>query len=371
MRKASTLLLICIIPFFCTLFSCSEKKAEEPEKDNFDRQAMLTNWADNIIIPAYEAYVVTTADLVAAKDAFVNEPSETKLQTLKATWLSAYTAWQKVSMFEIGKAEELTLRDYTNIFPTNAAEIDANLQSGTWNLALPSTRVQQGFPALDYLLHGLAATEAETTTLFSTNENHRNYLSDVTDRIHSLADQVLKDWKGGYREAFIAESGSSANSSVNKLVNDYLFYYEKFLRAGKIGIPAGVFSNQPLSDNVEAFYNKDVSKSLFITSLQASYDFFLGKHFSGGSTGESLKSYLDFLNTITNGESLSKEISSKFENALSKGNLLGDNLYQEVETNNQAMLATYDALQEIVILMKVDMFQALNIKVDYVDADGD
>lgn len=35
------------------------------------------------------------------------------------------------------------------------------------------------------------------------------------------------------------------------------------------------------------------------------------------------------------------------------------------------MLQTYDELQKNVILMKVDMLQALNINVDYVDADGD
>jgi hypothetical protein len=35
------------------------------------------------------------------------------------------------------------------------------------------------------------------------------------------------------------------------------------------------------------------------------------------------------------------------------------------------MLQTYDELQKNVILLKVDMLQALNINVDYVDADGD
>ena len=35
------------------------------------------------------------------------------------------------------------------------------------------------------------------------------------------------------------------------------------------------------------------------------------------------------------------------------------------------MLQTYDELQKNVVNMKVDMLQALNIRVDYVDADGD
>jgi hypothetical protein len=35
------------------------------------------------------------------------------------------------------------------------------------------------------------------------------------------------------------------------------------------------------------------------------------------------------------------------------------------------MTLTYDVLQKVVILLKVDMLQAFNINVDYVDADGD
>ena len=35
------------------------------------------------------------------------------------------------------------------------------------------------------------------------------------------------------------------------------------------------------------------------------------------------------------------------------------------------MLNTYNELQRNVILMKVDMLQAMDISVDYVDADGD
>ena len=35
------------------------------------------------------------------------------------------------------------------------------------------------------------------------------------------------------------------------------------------------------------------------------------------------------------------------------------------------MLAAYDAIQQNVVYLKLDMMQALNITVDYVDSDGD
>ena len=48
-----------------------------------------------------------------------------------------------------------------------------------------------------------------------------------------------------------------------------------------------------------------------------------------------------------------------------------DNLVEQVETNNTEMLQAFDQLQKNVILLKVDMMQALSISVDYVDSDGD
>lgn len=354
------------------LFSCSNNEDEAVSlNDTFNRETMLTNWADNIIIPSYEAYVASVENLVSAKNAFIAEPTASNFTQLDNAWLASYTAWQKVSMFEIGKAEESTLRDFVNIFPTSATEIEENIQSASYNLELPSTRDQQGFPALDYLLHGIANGSTETVQVFAQSSKHQQYLSDVVDRINALSSEVLNDWKNGYRESFIANSGSEASSSVNKLVNDYMFYYEKALRAGKIGIPAGVFSNQPLSDRVEGLYKEEVSKVLFQTALNASIDFFQGNHFNGSGSGESLNSYLDFVEAITEGESLSSMIENQFNTAKTKGNSLNDNFRLEIENNNQMMLETYDALQANVILMKVDMFQALNVRVDYVDADGD
>jgi hypothetical protein len=155
------------------------------------------------------------------------------------------------------------------------------------------------------------------------------------------------------------------------MVNDYIFYYEKALRAGKIGIPAGVFSGSPLSDRVEAFYSRDFSKELFMEALDAVQNFFNGTHFGTEQNGESLRSYLEFLETTKNGESLAVLINSQFENARQEAESLNANFAAQVETNNTQMLTTYDQLQQNVVFLKVDMLQALNISVDYVDADGD
>ncbi|MCE7993312.1 MAG: imelysin family protein [Roseivirga sp.] len=374
MKNLKTRSLFALTLILALSFSCGSDGDDGPETDNFDRSAMLANWADNIIIPAYQAYSGQLANLKTSTTNFITTPDQTSLEDLRAQWLSAYRAWQSVSMFEIGKAETLTLRNFTNIFPADASEIDGSINSGSYNLTLPSTNDEQGFPALDYLINGLGASDADIIAKYTDTLNgqaHRTYLSDLVDRLQNLTSQVLDDWTSGYRDDFVNNNGSSATSSVNKLINDYLFYYEKSFRAGKVGIPAGVFSGNPLNTTVEAFYKEDISKMLLVDALNAFQDFFNGKQFNGTSTGESLKSYLDFLNTIKEGENLSGLINTQLNAARASAEGLNESFVQQIADDNTRFLATYDELQKNVVLLKVDMLQALSVKVDFVDADGD
>jgi hypothetical protein len=278
-------------------------------------------------------------------------------------------------MFEMGKPMELRYRDNLNIYPTDTVEIKDNIQSSSYNLELPSLNDSQGFPAIGYLLYGVGKNDAEILAQFSTSQNsesYKNYLTDLTSRINSLTQEVLDDWNAGYRDEFVSNSGNGANSSLDMMVNDYIYYYEKHLRAGKIGIPAGVFSGSSLSTHVEAYYSEDFSKDLFLASLDATQNFFNGIHFNAPTqSGESLSSYLNYLNTMKEGSDLTSLINEQFDAAREQAEPLNENFAAQIEADNTAMLATYDELQMNVVYMKVDMLQALNINVDYVDADGD
>ncbi|MEP2275258.1 MAG: imelysin family protein [Reichenbachiella sp.] len=355
------------------LFSC-DSGSDESSDDNFDRAAMLTNWADHIIIPAYQNYKKELVDLKSVTLTFTNEVNESNLVALRDQWKTAYLSWQWVAMFEIGQAETVSLQSYTNLFPTSPTDIEENITAGNYNLELPSRRNQQGFPAIDYLINGVGTSDAAIVSIFSdpnTGEGYRVYLSDLVERLNALTAEVVADWENGYRDTFVNNDASSATGAVNKVANDYIFYFEKNLRANKIGIPAGVFSGTPDSKDVEAYFGADFSKSLYEEALVASQAFFNGQHYGSTTTGEGFSSYLDYMNSINEGEDLVKLINDQFVIIESTGSSLSDNLAEQVETDNSLMLQTYDELQKNVIYFKVDMLQALNIKVDYVDADGD
>jgi hypothetical protein len=338
--------------------------------DNFDREAMLIDWADQIIIPAFESYNTSLDGLVNAKDVFISDQSESSLTALREAYIAAYMSWQNVTIFDIGKAEEIGLRNFTNIFPTDVDGINENIIEQNYNLDLPSNFDKQGFPALDYLLFGIADDTDGILSALS-DENASVYLEDLVTRLQLLSREVLDDWNGDFRASFISNNGSSATASVDKLVNDFLFYYEKFFRAGKVGIPAGVFSGNTLPLSVEAPYSQIYTKDLFFEAFDAVQAFFVGQSSDGRQQGMSLESYLSFISNENQTADIASIIIDQWRVANSSAALLSDSFREQVEVDNDLMLNAFDEIQRAVPTLKVDMLQALNIQVDFVDADGD
>ncbi|PRX54081.1 imelysin family protein [Flagellimonas meridianipacifica] len=379
-----------VLPVFIALFiwACSSDSSDDPGTDDvtggmdddvapamFDRGAMLTNWADNIIIPAYTSFSSELTELNTAFDAFSANRTVDNLVAFRQAWLDAYIAWQRVSMFETGPAETVGYRLNMNTYPTDTVLLESFVASGSYDLSLPSNRDVKGFPALDYLLNGLETDDIALVSRFDTDSDATNrlaYISDILDDMIALTDQVLQEWEGSFRNSFVSNDGSSATASTDRFVNDFIFYYEKFLRAGKMGIPLGVFTGTTAPNTIEAFYKADVSRTLFLTGLDAVQDFFNGEHFDSSATGESLASYLRFLNEIKDGVALDQVINDQFDLAAEMVNGL-DTFRNEIENNSPPtdMLMAYDEVQRAVPLLKVDMVSAMSISIDFVDADGD
>ena len=347
----------------------------DPQPVAFARGSVLENWTDNFIMPGYAAFKSELEALKAAADTFTANPDMTNLEALRAAWLSAYTTWQRISMFEIGPAESIGFRLQINTYPTDADLLESYVTNGGYDLKLPSNRDVKGFPALDYLLHGLAASEDAILARYAQDANkdaYHTYLSDVLDDMIEVATQVENDWISGYRDTFVQNDGSSATASLDRMINDYIFYYEKFLRAGKMGIPLGVFTGSVAPQTLEAYYRPEVGKDLFLEGLAAVKDLFNGASFAGSGSGPSLASYLQSLNALKDGSRLDILINDQLDIARDQVAALGT-FRDEIENNNPptAMLVAYDEVQRVVPLFKVDMVSAMSISIDFVDADGD
>lgn len=367
--------VVSLIVTSLVIMACSSSGGESKPTDNFDRQAMLVNWADNIIIPVYQDLDTKLTTLVEAKNTFTASVNQTNLVALRTAWLNAYKVWQYAEMFSMGEAESINYVGYMNIYPASVTEIEANIANGGYNLNQSNNQDAGGFPALDYLLYGVAANDTAILEVYTTNANaegYKTYLSDVVANMKSLTQTVLNSWTGTYRNSFVNSTGNTPTSSTNILVNDFIYFFEKGLRANKFGIPSGIFSGGVLyPEKVEAYHNQEVSKELALAALQASQDLFNGKTYNSSVNGSSFDDYLDYLQSITDGANLKVLINNQMNAARTQIQTLDANFSNQVETDNTKMTLSYDELQKVVVLLKLDMVQAMNISVDYVDADGD
>ncbi len=348
MKKISYLLILAF-----ALFSCDstgeEPQIPEPPVDSFDRSAMLVAYADQFIIPGYTQLNADISALKNSKDQFLAGSSS--LESLQEAWKTAYMSWQKVEVYNIGPAERELMTFQMNVYPTNLTDIETNISSGAYDLKAVNNNDAVGFPAVEYLLFESGTLSEDAT---------RKYLSDLVDRMSELTSQVLTEWTSSYRDTFVTSTGNTASSALNLFVNDLIFYTEKGFRANKVGIPAGIFSGGPLPDRVESLYAQTYSKDFSLEALNTIQDVF-----NSGNFG--LEDYLIYLGNTE----LAIDINEQMDAARTALNGLDNSFYNQVLTDNTQMLRTYDEIQKIVVLLKVDLLQELNIAVDYVDADGD
>lgn len=364
MKKIFTIL-------FITLFlSCaSDDENQLPVDEGFDRQAMLVNLTENIIVPSVSSLDSKLSDLKTNLAVFSTNIDLQSLTNLRVSFVDAYKSWQYVEMFNIGKAEEIYYAQKMNVYPANVQRIEANMLKADLNLDAGQNEFSaQGFPALDYMLYGIAESDSEIISKYTQqNSVYLSYLSILVDKMISNTSLVLDDWNTNKNE-FISSFGNNASSSLNMLVNDYVYYYEKGLRTNKFGIPAGRWAlKRP--QNVEAFYAKNLSKTLALQALNATNNFFTGTSLTSNKIeGESFETYLNHLEKNNN---LSSSILSSFSASKSKLELLQDDFTHIVENDNLQLLDVFQQLQEGVILLKTDMISLMDISVDYMDADGD
>ncbi|AOW21321.1 imelysin family protein [Urechidicola croceus] len=373
-KKLITLLTISLIILACSSSSDEDSGGEMPD-NNFDRTALLSNIADNIIIPAFQDLQTEISILDVARGNFINDMSQSNLDALSTAWLNAYKTWQHVEMFNLGEAENLGggafgFVSFFNIYPVTVADIENGAATGNYDLNTPNYHDAQGFPALDFLIHGVVTGDTNPIDKFTTNTNADGYVTYITNviaQIQTLNNRILNNWENTYRDTFVGDTSNGLNSSLNKLVNDFIFYYEKGFRANKFGIPAGNFSNETLPEKVEAFYKQDISKELAIEGLQAIENLFNGRAYGSNATGESFKTYLEFLER----DDIVTSINDQLAIVRTEINNLDDNFYQQIMSDNIQMTTTYDVIQTVVPLLKIDMAQAFNVTIDFVDADGD
>ena len=360
-----------ILIVFGLITSCNENLDSIDTGPKFDRASLLENWFANHINPSYNNFSNELSQLSSkVVDAKNNGVNETNLEELRNSFQQTYKAWQYVEMFNIGKAEEIYYSSTMNIYPVNTARVESNINTDNYDLNNANNFAAQGLPTMGYLLYGIGSSKSEIIDKLN-DTSYINYLMSITNQMTINTSAIINDWET-YKSEFLSSTDNTATSAVNMMVNDFIYYYEKGFRANKFGIPGGVFSSTPIPENLESYFSGS-SKDLSLEAMSAIKALFVGRHALNGTTynGSSLKSIILELDQNLGQNNLATRITDKLDVAIEKINDLDESFYNQIQNDNNKFLQTYDAIQEVVVLLKVDMLQLLSINVDYVDADGD
>src|ERR1700743_2357806 len=127
-----TVFKITAISFFLMLVVVACKKHSPdptPSTASFDTKGMLTNMANNIIIPSYMALNKAVNQADSTVKSFSTNPNATTLLNAQNAFKQLYMAWQSCSEFQFGPADQQTLSENVNTFPTDTTKISANIKA--------------------------------------------------------------------------------------------------------------------------------------------------------------------------------------------------------------------------------------------------
>ncbi|HTN18710.1 MAG TPA: imelysin family protein [Chitinophagaceae bacterium] len=357
------------------LFSCNKSTDNNtnnpPGTAGFDKTAMLTYYADEMVIPAYTAMQQKLTALQTATDAFVTAPSVSSQASLKTAYTEAHLQYERIACFQFGPAETALLDIFMNFsgsldynfntdgeltgFSVDTTAIKNNIETGSYNFTslTRSSFYTQGFPALNYLLFGSDAVS-------KMEAKRAAYINAVLARMKSLVDKVSGEWSG-YRSTFIGNTQTNVGSPIGNIVNQ-LAYHMDLMKGPRIGWPFGKQSGgKVFATKCEAYY-AGISAALAVENLIS-----LKKLYNGNASGKGISDYLIALNQA----SLNTDVLAQFDVAITTLKAIPDPMSDAFTAQASKIDAAYKEVQKLLTLLKTDVASATAVQINFMDNDGD
>jgi predicted lipoprotein len=366
-------LFLSILAVSVLLFSCNKSTNDnnKPQVNGFDKTAMLTSYADQLIIPGYAAMQQKLTALQTATDAFVAAPSASSQASLRAAYTETHLQYERIAGFQFGPAETALLDVFMNFsgsldynfntdgeltgFSVDTATIKNYMETGTYNFTTMSRSsfYAQGFPALNYLLFSPEAISKMDT-------KRAAYVNAVLTRMKELIDRVAGEWVS-YRGTFIANTQTNVGSPIGNIVNQ-LAYHMDLMKGPRIGWPFGKQSGgKVFATKCEAYY-AGISAALAVENLVS-----LKKLYTGNASGKGISDYLIALNQAT----LNTDVLAQFDVAITALKAIPDPMSDAFTGQAPKVDAAYKEVQKLLTLLKTDVASATAVQITFMDNDGD
>jgi uncharacterized protein len=352
------------------LIACD--KGGGDSKQDFDRKAMLQNFADNLIKPAFTDLQSKVSSMKAAVDAFAAAPDAAKLTTLQTTWDEAYSSWMYANAYNFGPAGEEGIRkglvEEIGTWPANTVTIENNITNNNTTLN-DFNRDNRGFNAIDYLIFDINGNNSNIITAFTVSAHRKAYLTAIAAKLKTQVDEIVTAWNGSYAASFVNNNGTSVGSSTSQFYNEFVRSFEA-IKNFKVGVPLGKRIGQTAVEptKVEARHSRKTYKYIKL-NVQAIEDIWYGKS-KRGADGTGWKEYLAF---VTGGNDLITRTEAQMQVIKTALAAIPDapSFEQQITSNNAALITLHTELQKHIRNYKSDMSSLLGIAITFSSGDGD
>ncbi len=363
-----TLLLVASVTLF--FVSCEKSGVSEEEyQTQYRREAQLINVYDNGIAPLNSLFIAETRQLEQTVVAFKNAPTIANLKASQDQWTAVLQVWKRAELYNLGDIEDSFIHFEINRWPSNTETIDGFINGNATineSFVTGNGSSSKGISAMEYLLFS-GENDQATLESFTTAENanrRADYLVALSQNLIVKAEQLEQLWVD-FKPTFTSALQSGLSGSQNQLANAMVTLSEQIV-IKKLGTPLGEANGGEVEvQSLENYRSKNSLISIKENVIE------LEKVFTGSYKEQSIKSgFNDFLVNV-GAVSISNDIEASFANVTSKLNAISGTLESELVNNSAGVLELQEALNELEVLIKVDMSNAIGATVTVNSNDGD
>lgn len=355
--------------------SCTKEPLEQHK--NFDRNQMLENIGQNVILHNHQVFVEKAQELENATNTFTTSPDLGTLVQAQEKWKATMDAWKMCELFDLGIVKDTYLHNKIEV-PANPSFIPNNIYSTTTidNAYIDGVgSSSKGLSALEFLLfdrdNGNQAV-LDSFLVSSHDTRFRQYTAALAENLRHKGEELYAIWSPtgqDYVTEFAESEGSDLGSSISMLANEMITLIEKMVQT-KLGKPLGKQSDGlPHPEFVESYESGHSLENLRLNlhSLEITFEGLTANEVD--SIG--LDDYLNALKARHDDEALPEVVEAQFIACHTALDAINEPLADAVVNDYETVNAAYNELRKLLILLKVDVANNLAITVTFNDNDGD
>lgn len=371
-KKTSPFLIILLVAISVLTFfaSCEEEGISEAEgQSQFHRESQLRNTYDNGIVPLLDSFISSTTSLRDAALNFSENKTEDQLENTQRVWFETLSIWKNIELFEVGDIADSFIHFQINEWPSNTEFIDDFIAGeDIINETFIASRgaSSKGISGAEYLLYAEETTTETLATFISADnaERRTSYLIAITENLIANSQELKERWEA-YAPTFYSSLESGLDGSQNQLANAMITLSEQIV-IRKLGNALGDQTGGNIDITELENFRSEVSLESIEQNVQTLYDAYTGNYRSDIIPW----GFDDFL-FLVNADSLDQTIRASFEENLSAISSIQGSLIDNLESNPDQIIALQSSLNELEVLIKVDMANALGATVTVNSNDGD